>query len=81
MSNTCEPKAKIKNQKSTLKHIANEATKALVLVLNKKIIQTKIKNMPKIIFFFKKNSGGKQFFIPNAAIKAPATSKTPHVID
>ena len=44
-------RAKSKNQKSTLKQIANEATKALVLVLNKKIIQTKIKNISKIILF------------------------------
>jgi hypothetical protein len=42
-------RAKSKNQKSTLKQIANEATKALVLVLNKKIIQTKTKNISKII--------------------------------
>jgi hypothetical protein len=42
-------RAKSKNKKSTLKQIANEAMKALVLVLNKKIIQTKTKNISKII--------------------------------
>jgi hypothetical protein len=49
-------------------------------VLNKKIIQTKIKKISKIILFLK-NSGGKRLFVPNAAIKALATNKTPHVID
>jgi hypothetical protein len=40
-------------QKSTLKQIATEATNALVLVLNNKIRQTKIKNNSKLMLFLK----------------------------
>jgi hypothetical protein len=53
--------------------------KALVLVLNNKVTQTKIKNNLSY-FSFLKNSGGKWLFFPVAAIKAPATSKKPHMV-